>query len=38
MKPGEEPVTGERIYLQTMAGNKPPLKNSVSIKTSIPSS
>jgi hypothetical protein len=38
MKPGEEPVTGERIYLQTMAGNKPALKNSVSIKTSIPSS
>lgn len=38
MKPGEEPAPGEKIYLQTLAGNKPALKNSVSIKTSIPSS
>ena len=38
LKPGEEPAPGEKIYLQTMAGNKPALKNSVSIKTTIPSS
>jgi LysM domain len=38
LNPGEEPAPGEKIYLQTMAGNKPALKNSVSIKTTIPSS
>jgi hypothetical protein len=38
LKPGEEPASGEKIYLQTMTGIKPALKNSVSIKTSIPSS
>jgi hypothetical protein len=38
MKPGEEPAPGEKIYLQTMAGNKPALKNSAGIKTGIPSS
>ena len=38
LKPGEEPAPGEKIYLQTMAGNKPALKNSASIKSTIPSS
>jgi len=38
LKPGEEPAAGEKIYLQTMAGNKPALKNSASIKSTIPSS
>src|SRR5258705_5082387 len=38
LKPGEEPAPGEKIYLQTMAGNKPTLKNSASLKTTIPSS
>jgi LysM repeat protein len=38
LKPGEEPAPGEKIYLQTTAGNKPALKNSVSIKSTIPSS
>jgi len=38
LNPGEEPAPGEKINLQTMAGNKPALKNSVSIKTTTPSS
>jgi LysM repeat protein len=38
LKPGEEPAPGEKLYLQTMAGNKPNLKNSASIKSTIPSS
>jgi hypothetical protein len=38
LKPGEEPATGEKIYLQAMAGNKPALRNGVSLKTAIPSS
>jgi len=38
LKPGEEPAAGEKIYLQTMSGNKPALKNSASIKSTIPSS
>ncbi|HEY2648558.1 MAG TPA: glucosaminidase domain-containing protein [Puia sp.] len=38
LKPGEEPAAGEKIYLQTITGNKPALKNSASIKTTIPSS
>jgi Mannosyl-glycoprotein endo-beta-N-acetylglucosaminidase/LysM domain len=38
MKPGEEPVPGEKIYLQTMAGTKPALRNAASVKTAIPSS
>ena len=38
LKPGEEPAPGEKIYLQTLAGNKPALKNSTSLKTTIPSS
>ena len=38
LKPGEGPAPGEKLYLQTMAGNKPNLKNSDSIKSTIPSS
>jgi hypothetical protein len=38
LKPGEEPAPGEKIYLQTMSGIKPALKNSAAIKTSVPSS
>jgi|SRR5579863_495511 len=38
LKPGEEPAPGEKIHLQTMAGNKPALKNSASIKSNTPSS
>src|SRR5664279_5731610 len=38
LKPGEEPAAGEKIYLQSMAGSKPVLKNPDSVKTAIPSS
>ena len=38
LKPGEEPAPGEKLYLQAMTGNKPALKNSASIKSTIPSS
>jgi len=38
LKPGEEPATGEKIYLQAEAGSKPALRNQVSVKTGIPSS
>ena len=38
LNPGEEPAPGEKIYLQSLSGNKPALKNSASIKTTIPSS
>ena len=38
LKPGEEPASGEKIYLQTMTGTKPALRNAASVKTGIPSS
>ncbi len=38
LRPGEEPAPGEKIYLQTTTGSKPSLKNSVSVKTAVPSS
>jgi LysM repeat protein len=38
LKPGEEPAAGEKIYLQTTAGTKPALRNSVSAKATVPSS
>jgi LysM repeat protein len=38
LKRGEEPAPGEKIYLQTPAGNKPALRNPGSVKTVIPSS
>jgi len=38
LKPGEEPATGEKIYLQAEAGSKPALRNQGSVKTGIPSS
>jgi Mannosyl-glycoprotein endo-beta-N-acetylglucosaminidase/LysM domain len=38
LKPGEEPAQGEKIYLQTMAGTKPAIRNAASVKTDIPSS
>jgi hypothetical protein len=38
LKPGEEPATGEKIYLQTMAGSKPMLRRTESVKTGSPSS
>lgn len=38
LKPGEEPAAGEKIYLQTMAGSKPALRDPGSAKTVIPSS
>ena len=36
LSPGEEPAPGEKIYLQFMAGTKPVLRNTGSIKTGIP--
>jgi hypothetical protein len=38
LKAGEEPAPGEKIYLQSMAGSKPVLRNPYSVKTAIPSS
>jgi hypothetical protein len=38
LKPGEEPASGEKLNLQTMAGTKPALRNAASVKTGIPSS
>jgi hypothetical protein len=38
LKPGEEPAPGEKIYLQAISDIKPALRNSVSVKTAIPSS
>jgi hypothetical protein len=38
LKTGEEPATGEKIYLQAEAGSKPALRNQGSVKTAIPSS
>jgi LysM repeat protein len=38
LKQGEEPAAGEKIYLQTMAGARPALRNTGSVKTAIPSS
>ncbi|HCL84183.1 MAG TPA: N-acetylmuramoyl-L-alanine amidase [Chitinophagaceae bacterium] len=40
LKPGEEPAAGEKIYLQSMAGTKPALRNSNtgSVKMTTPSS
>lgn len=38
LKPGEEPATGEKIYLQFMAESKPVLRRTDSVKSAIPSS
>jgi hypothetical protein len=38
LKRGEEPAAGEKIYLQTLTGSKPVLRNQGNIKTAIPSS
>jgi len=38
LKQGEEPASGEKIYLQTMTLAKPALRNTGSVKTAIPSS
>ncbi len=38
LKPGEEPAAGEKIYLQTVSGSKPVLRNQGSVKTAIHSS
>lgn len=38
LKPGEEPAAGEKLYLQTMAGTKPALRNASSVKATVPSS
>jgi len=38
LKPGEEAATGEKIYLQQIAGSKPAVRNTSSVKTAIPSS
>lgn len=38
LKPGEEPAPGEKLYLQTISDNKPILRNSGNVKTTIPSS
>jgi hypothetical protein len=38
LKPGEEPAAGEKIYLQSMAGSKPALRNPGSVKAAVPSS
>jgi LysM repeat protein len=35
LSPGEEPAPGEKIYLQFMAGTKPVLRNTGSVKTGI---
>jgi LysM repeat protein len=38
LKPGEEPAPGEKVYLQTMSGSKPALKNQGNAKRAVPSS
>jgi LysM repeat protein len=38
LNPGEEPAPGEKIYLQTITGTKPALRNAPGVKTAIPSS
>src|SRR5450631_4342695 len=38
LKPGEEPATGEKIYLQSSSGVKPAIRSSENAKTAIPSS
>jgi len=38
LKPGEEPAPGEKVYLQSVAGSRPELKNSSAAKTILPSS
>lgn len=38
LKPGEEPITGEKIYLQTVSSSRPVIKSPDSVKTAIPSS
>jgi hypothetical protein len=38
LKPGEEPAPGEKLYLQTLSGTKPALRNAGSVKTAIPAS
>jgi hypothetical protein len=38
LKPGEEPAAGEKIYLQTVSGSKPALRNPGSVNAIIPSS
>jgi hypothetical protein len=38
LKPGEEPVAGEKIYLQSTTGSKPAIRNPYNVKTAIPSS
>lgn len=38
LKPGEEPATGEKIYLQSVAGSKPALRRAESVKSATPSS
>ena len=38
LKPGEEPAPGEKVYLQTLSGSKPLLRNQGNAKTGVPSS
>jgi LysM repeat protein len=38
LKPGEEPATGEKIYLQSVTATRPALRNTTGSKTNIPSS
>ena len=38
LRSGEEPAAGEKLFFRSAAGNKPALRNSASVKTTIPSS